>query len=585
MSHFRICTLALLLYAAPVAAQLTPDQRVQDFLELAATINRYYAPANWKIDALNVNPLDVSRYLPRIRAVANDAEYYGVAAEYVASFQDGHANFIMPSQFVASLGIGVDVYEGKVLIETIGARYPPSQFSFRVGDELLSIDGVPIGQIVDRLAKLQSSGNERPTRRAAAGWATARSQQVDPLLFSAPDRSTVVIRRAETGAEESYVLTWLKSGQPVINVPRLPDLKLSTVGKPTAGLLPIERLTEQGNRSFMPHLPEISEDHPDEPRGPQALIGLGARTPYYALPTGFVRRRGAGSDFLYSGTFQADGLRIGLIRIPTFLQVPGAQRRAMLRELEGEVRFMQAETDGLIVDASRNSGGYCSSDVLSRLTIQETSSYRDLLLPSREIILFYESVLAEAMSFGAEPWVIDLYRFTLESLRSAAQGVRSLTGPLGSCFTDEFSRYPAEVETYPPWRDQTGSPAGYSKPIVFLQDELSFSQAEHFTALAQDNRRGPIVGVRSPGLGGFVLQGSVGAYGEAQIRVTGGLTVRQMTATAPGLPSAPLIENIGVIPDVVIDSMTRENLMNQFRPFFAQVTQAAVELIRAPKTQ
>lgn len=586
MFRLRAAAFALILWAIPAAAQLTSDQRVHDFLELAAAFNKFYVPANWKIEAIKTNLFNVAPYLERIRQVQTDSEYYAIQAEYVASLQDGHATFLAPSDFRATLGIGVDIYDGKVLIESIAARYPPSMFAFRVGDELVSIDGVSVGQILDRLSKLQSLGNERPTRRLAAAYLTSRPQIVIPNAYLLPDQSTVVIRRAESGADESFVLTWLKSGTPVVNLPRRPDLTvraMSAEDAPTSSA--IERLANRNSRLAKPYVPRPESDESDEPRTSRALAGLGVRTPYYALPTDFVRRRGTGADNLFSGTFVSGGIRIGLIRIPTFNVSFGTARRNMRRELETEIAFMQAQTDGLIVDVSRNPGGFCSADLASRLTVQTTEVYRDLMLPTLADIQLYQQIVDEARLLRAEPWVIDLWQFTLDSLRSAAAGNRSLTGPLPACLTDELSIYPVEVDSYPPWRGASGAPSGYSKPLVVLQDDISASEAEHFSSLIQDNKRGPVIGIRSPGLGGRTGEIGTGYYSEASTGMTFSLTYRNSTNQAPGVPPSPFLETTGVIPDVVIDSMTRENLMNQFRPFFADVTRAAVEHVRNPGTQ
>jgi hypothetical protein len=578
----RSRALLLFLCALPAAAQLTPDQRAQDFRELAAAFHRFYAPANWKMEALKVNIFEISPWIARVRAARNDTEYFEIAMEFVTSLQDGHSGFQIPSNFRASLGLAVDIYDGKVLIEAISSRYPPAQFPFRVGDELVSIDGVPVNETLDRLMKLQSFGRARPTRRLAAAYLTSRPQAVVPAAHLTPDMSTVVIRRAETGAEEAYALTWLKSGQPLTALPRLPDAysrpqKLAETAAPAAALR--DQMLAWDLLMARPRMPAPPPELAGEPRATEALLGFSVRTPYYALPANFVRRRGTGNDTLFTGTFESDGQRLGLIRIPTFAVEPGPRRRAMMRELEGEITFMQANTDGLIVDVSRNEGGFCSGDVLSRMNPNPTQVYRQLLIGSLSATQAYEQALNEARLFAREPWVVDLWQFQVDSLRSASLGVRSLTGPLASCYTEEFSSYPVQVDAYPPW------PGAYTKPLIVLQDELSASQAEHFAAMVQDNRRGLVVGVQSPGLGGSIGDFAGGYYGESSLSLTTSLTVRGQTVQTPGLPRAPYIESIGVIPDVVIDAMTRENLMNQFRPFFAEVTRAAVEHIRNPKTQ
>ena len=42
----------------------------------------------------------------------------------------------------------------------------------------------------------------------------------------------------------------------------------------------------------------------------------------------------------------------------------------------------------------------------------------------------------------------------------------------------------------------------------------------------------------------------------------------------------PYVENIGVRPDIVVDYMTRDNLLNQGKPYVAAFTAALLELIR-----
>jgi hypothetical protein len=52
--------------------------------------------------------------------------------------------------------------------------------------------------------------------------------------------------------------------------------------------------------------------------------------------------------------------------------------------------------------------------------------------------------------------------------------------------------------------------------------------------------------------------------------------------STPDFPPAPYIENIGVRPDVVVDYMTRANLMGAGAPFVQAFTQAAVTLAQIP---
>ena len=49
----------------------------------------------------------------------------------------------------------------------------------------------------------------------------------------------------------------------------------------------------------------------------------------------------------------------------------------------------------------------------------------------------------------------------------------------------------------------------------------------------------------------------------------------------PDFPPSPYIENIGVQPDIVVDYMTRDNLVTGGVPFIQAFTSAAVALAQA----
>jgi hypothetical protein len=88
------------------------------------------------------------------------------------------------------------------------------------------------------------------------------------------------------------------------------------------------------------------------PAKPVGVRNWGSKTPVYAAPAGFVQRLGASSShFFLTGTFPANGLRIGLIRIPSMAP---SSVSAALSQLNTEIAFMNANTDALIVDVTRN---------------------------------------------------------------------------------------------------------------------------------------------------------------------------------------------------------------------------------------
>ena len=58
------------------------------------------------------------------------------------------------------------------------------------------------------------------------------------------------------------------------------------------------------------------------------------------------------------------------------------------------------------------------------------------------------------------------------------------------------------------------------------------------------------------------------------------LGVRNHNISSPGFPTAPFIENIGVIPDVPADFQTRANLLTGGQPFVQGFSNLILKLIR-----
>lgn len=581
-------TVLLSLVSVALFAQLTPEQRVTDFNSIASLFAKRYGPANWKIQALGVNVFDTTRWVQRVRAAQSDLEYYEIALQYVAQLQDGHSSFRTPSNFIADLGLLTDIYDGRVLIEAIGRlRYPAAQFPFQVGDELVSLDGVAVERLIDEQVRREGSGNPRGARRLAADRITFRPQAFVPRSPDLPDTTEAVIRRAD-GTLETYTLTWDKTGLPLRAVPPVPSPVFgpsvfegpqgSEVGGPEAFLRQMQNWSYDNDKLSSYERTLVDDSGAAVSR--LFILGWGQRAPYFGLPDGFTARRGqAPTDNFFTGTYMANGLRIGYLRIPNF--APQFGSLAAVRELDTEIAYFKANTDGLVVDVSRNTGGGCVGiDYASRLIPQTFTGFSEQLRPTQSLMNSFESQLRTARLLRSPGWVISTLEFYLKSLQDAALGNRAMTGPIPACPPTISPFFTAATDTYLPARDDQGNLLAYDKPLIVLADELSVSFGDIFPAILQDNRRGPIVGMRTGGLGGSISGFPTGFYSEGVTTNTNSLVIRQLTASAPGLPSAPVIENLGVTPDIQLDYMTRENLINRGRPFVTGFTNIIVNEIR-----
>jgi hypothetical protein len=63
------------------------------------------------------------------------------------------------------------------------------------------------------------------------------------------------------------------------------------------------------------------------------------------------------------------------------------------------------------------------------------------------------------------------------------------------------------------------------------------------------------------------------------------MVVRWKDVSVPGLPMAPYIENLGVLPDIELDYMTRDNLLANGRLFVDGFTEIILAEIAAAAPQ
>jgi C-terminal processing protease CtpA/Prc len=296
---------------------------------------------------------------------------------------------------------------------------------------------------------------------------------------------------------------------------------------------------------------------------------LGARSPIYALPAGFVVRLGTQpAHFFFSGSFLADGVRIGLLRIPS-MSPPNTA--LALQQLDQEIAFFNANTDVLIVDVMRNLGGFVqfSEAVSQRLIPTPFQTVGFEIRATANWVTVFASRITNAQLSGAPPEIIQNLRNNFDEVLSAYNEERGRSAPISLNATGSLTLAPVS--------------GAYTKPVLVLVDEFSASSADMFAAIIQDNRRGPIFGMRTMGAGGSVVSNfDCAAFTESLCAITVSLMNRGTVVSTPEFPPAPYIENIGVRPDIVVDYMTRANLVGAGVPFVQAFTQAAVTLAHVP---
>jgi hypothetical protein len=556
MRPLRLLVLAACAAAAP--AQLTTEQKLNDFRHLAGLYAKQYAPYEWKRELFGFDALDIGAWLERASRTGGDLEFYDLCVEYVASLRDTHAVYSLPSNFTATLSFTVDIYDGKALVDSIDrTRLRLSEYPFEAGDELVSVDGKPVEQLLDELGRYAVQANARSTRRRAASRIVTRPQRRMPRAPEAGEPAAVVVRRA-AGAIETYRIPWTRTGVPLQAGP-VPTAKAAAGPRPAA---------EDADPAYLRALLELQTSAAAEP---YAELGSGARAPIYAPPTGFVPRLGrVSSDFFYSGTFPAGDYRVGYVRIPSY---DPASTSTALQQFDGEIAYFQENTDGLVVDQMRNPGGsLCfGENIVARLTPYDfrPTGY-ELRVTWSRVNSFYNN-LTQARNQNADPRVIELYEALYGHVGTAYRENRGRTGPVPLC-GPEMTRAPAT--------DRSGKTIAYTRPLLLIVDEFSTSTADSVAAMLQDARRAILFGMRTNGAGGTNTNLAAGAYSEGAAGMTVGLMTRAAPAATPDYPTTWYIENAGVRPDLEADYMTRDNLMRNGRGFVEAFTRAIAEHIR-----
>ena len=592
-------------------ADLTPLQKTSDFLQLVGLYATTYAPYELKRDIFGFDLFKIQPWLDQVNQSKTDVEFYDICTRYVASLQDSHDEFTISSDYDAWLHMDGDIYDGKFLIDFIDRKYlPSSMYPFTIGDQLVSVDGVAVADLLTKFAPYAVNGSSNPVSRQRLGAATIteRFQGWYPLASVGPNASIIVMRKS--GAMETYTIPWDITGTLVTTVGVIPSPTTQTsVSRrsirdtrrngtladfrkgvdPGDGDAPLNPWLETWTGPVDPSAPTELEPDPVPPdyMAPLTALtnmratssesingsGLGpfdALFPVFNPPAGFkLRLGGARTDQFVSGTFPSGTNTIGFIRIPSF--APSSQTAAV-QQFSAEIQFFQQNTDAMVIDLMGNGGGFlCYGQRLATYLIPFT--FQGVAEQLRATLSWqdaFSSAVYSAKASGAPTWVIDLYTSYLAAIKQALKENRGRTGQLPLCNVS--------LDTTP--ATAGGNVIAYTKPILVLTDNFTLSTAESFTMQLQDNKRATIFGTRTDGGGGDVIDlSNVTAYSQGNTRVTEGLIERLNPVAANGYPSIKFYDGVGIQPDIMQDYMTADNLANVGATFVKAFTTAVQNLI------
>jgi hypothetical protein len=606
MRLFRIFAPFVLL--TPLGfADLTQQQKTSDFMQLVALYNVNYAPYELKIQLFGFDLLNVQPWLDQVAKSKTDVDFYDICARYVASLKDSHDEFTILSDYDAWLHMDGDIYDGKFLIDYIDRKYLPAKtFTFAIGDELISVDGVAVADLLTQFAPYSVNGEGNPVsvKRLAAGTITERYQSWYPLA-SVGANATIVVQHKD-GTMETYMIPWDVSGTLVTTAGIVPSISQpSRVSKSLRarrnglrtelkrGIGPAPRnpwLRTPKDPSYQP-VPGDTTPDPPPPAYMAPLVALqnmkaaspefaisgsglspfGGLFPVFTPPSGFKGRLGGGTtDQFVSGTFPVGTATIGFIRIPTMAP---PNTTTALNQFSTEIQYFQANTDGLVIDIMANGGGsLCYGQNLASYLIPFTfQALSEQLRATLQWQVSFDGSRVSAIRNGAPSYIVQLYTLYLSVIEQSLASNRAMTGALPLCSSSTIVNPPTS---------SAGKVLAYTKPILVLTDNFTLSTAESFTMQLQDNKRATIFGMRTDGGGGNVVGYSeVTAYSQGNTRVTEGLIQRLNPVSANGFPALQYYDSVGIQPDIPQDYMTAKNLSTGGADFVAAFTAAIKTLV------
>jgi hypothetical protein len=561
-----ILSIILVSASSAVHAQnLTPAQKEADFRYLASMYSTYYAPIDWKKQLLQFDALAIQPWLDRVAQTRTDLDFYEVCVAYVAGLHDTHDSFSLPSDFVARLGFTTDVYDGVLLIDSINRTIlPVKDYPFTFGDQLLSIDGRDADTLLQDFAIYAVRPNPRSGKRLTAARITIRPQSLMPHAPDVAGTSAKVVILRQSGDTETYTIPWTVTGTP-LTVGPVPSPKMARAPRMTA--------LQQYSQAAPDYMTELLNAQWSGVMNPEelGLNGYGSLAPVFANALAgahFTRRLGGNaSDFFYSGTFAYEDLTIGYIRIPNYAP---ASTTAALTQFEKEIAFFNTNTDGLIVDEMRNTGGsLCYGEsIAAHLTTDYFRATGFRLRPFWSRIIGFYNAWINAKAAGASQGVIDQYEMLYRAMLAANTQNQTITDSLPLC-TSSLTRAP--------FMDADGNVLSYKKQILMLIDEFSTSTADSVPGMLRDANRVSLYGMRTNGAGGNNTSFDAGSYSEG---VTLALQTRKEKHLNGDYPYTDLIENTGVWPDITDDYMTKDNLLQNGAPFVHNVLQHMAAQIR-----
>jgi len=540
-----------LLFALPsMARQLSTAAKLSDFEQFIGSVEAGYGPFFYKIhNGIYDYDKKVTKYRQRVKESTDNADFYYTMLELIASFKDGHFNGYIDSDYKKSVPLATDLIQGKVLITKIDRnKLDESKFPFSLGDEIVRVDGKPVADEVDFIAKYIGSGFEQTVRRKAT-W-TLVSRRASRMPVDTKKDLVLSIRKGTSELIEDISLDWDIKGTPIDEAiayqPTQQELVMRQMGLDTFGLF--EAGTDYSELSNFSILDGLNKTQLDS----TFACSGGARA---AKPKDAVMIMTKPFVAYYYPTKKGN---IGYLRIPHYAPKDNhGQRDAATYELrysqyEYAVAELEKNTVALVIDQDDNCGGSVSylESILGLFMLDQYKPMQFELLANRSEIVDFRSYVKEVEQTMQGVHLKNILTLIEDTWKN----------------TDDFLTTKTDITGQGDYLQPNH--IRYTKPILMLIDEISGSGGDAFPGI-MGFERAKLLGTRTSGLGGHVEQQPPLNFSRIKYRMTKSLFFR-----AYGVA----VENNGAVPHINYD-LTREDIMYEYKPYRDFYTKMVLEMV------
>ena len=435
------------------------------------------------------------------------------------------------------------------------------KFPFNVGDEILQFDRRPVSEVVDEL-RVSTLGTKNTYETDVALTELSLTSRNGMSGDSVPKGFALITGR-RIGSSEiiTVAVPWDYHPEEVkdfseaaVQVPQ----KGVYCGKDTDWNKDFQKEIRRSkffDKRMMLYAWDENRNHP------KSQHTIGSRNSFVPALGRVVWENNPASCFDAYIFITATQKRVGYIRIPHYL---GGEEE--VQEFGYIMNLFQRCTDSLVIDQLNNPGG----SIFYMYGLLSTLTNRPLVSPKHHLALTQQEVMTslqmlpyisqvrddatakQVLGNSMDGYNID-YEFVCV-LRRFCNFVIDQWNK-GNLYTDLTHIFGVDtIRPHPSYR--------YTKPILVLINSLDFSGGDFFPSILQDNKRAIIMGTRTAGAGGFVLQTSFPNHSGIQgVGFTGSLAER--------INGKPL-ENLGVEPDIKY-SLTPEDLQFGYGRYVAEI--------------